>query len=651
MTIYATMNPVGSTNPKDLKDNAQNLDWLILGPALSYPDRLGVNRLSWAGIESSFAAAQAQRASDFNSAQAQRAADYAASEASRGYENPVPYAAGIALTRVTQLVQYNSELYKAKAGTLPWTTTGVWATDSAKLVSVGDAALRQEMANPTNRLLAFIRGPFAQSQNTVAGMLSAQALNVWEFQSYITIDDKVDTANPATWYWDKAINAAMQQGKKVLLTQMFKIKRKITSKVTGAQLVADGIDSAGLVLDQLGSPGASFTGDSAVELGDSSVAAETTTHLGISSLTINVGGRDIPGVTMLGARDGSYAKRVYIKNFTKTAFKTNMAGNGAGVAAGKMCQGMVIEQVIALPQNGVTGDVFLLDGIFESEVNLCKAFGYTLAENNAIGFAVGRNTESRGVKLNTCAAANMVKFGNAANFNAAIQYCEWARDNWDYNTTLENVEGGGVLFHGGTASGQLLPLNCRSVDPRPYFSAVSEVLNPLYLFRKANACYAEGVNYYSTVKKTFEFTNEGGINNYGLLNGGVNPDTLVSSGVVVFAAGSSNSNFVAGHSSAVSIRKEFVLTIDQQFYRTLANGATEQTDQFYTTFNLGASGKYRWRNTALEVVASLDDTSLTTGKTALSLKLIKNGVTSFDRIELGPPDSAGTGYRTLRIPN
>jgi hypothetical protein len=148
MTIYATFNPIGSTNPKDLIDNAQNIDYLILGPLLSYPDRRGVNRLSWAGIEASFAAAQAQRAADFNAAQSQRAADYAASEQSRGYENPVPYAAGIALTRVTQLVQYSSELYKAKAGTLPWVTTGVWATDSAKLVSVGDAALRQELADP-----------------------------------------------------------------------------------------------------------------------------------------------------------------------------------------------------------------------------------------------------------------------------------------------------------------------------------------------------------------------------------------------------------------------------------------------------------------------------------------------------------------------
>jgi hypothetical protein len=163
MTIYATGNPVGSTNPKDLLDNAQNLDYLILGPLLSYPDRRGVNRLSWAGIEASFSAAQAQRAADFNAAQAQRAADYAASEANRGYENPVPYAASITLTRVTQLVQYNSELYKAKAGTLPWTTTGVWATDSAKLVSVGDNALRQSLASNSGTDFIFGTQPIAGS--------------------------------------------------------------------------------------------------------------------------------------------------------------------------------------------------------------------------------------------------------------------------------------------------------------------------------------------------------------------------------------------------------------------------------------------------------------------------------------------------------
>jgi hypothetical protein len=212
MTIYATGNPVGSTNPKDLIDNAQNLDYLILGPALSYPDRNGVNRLSWAGIEASFAAAQAQRTSDFNSAQAQRAADftaaqaqraadYAASEQSRGYENPVPYAAGIALTRVTQLVQYNSELYKAKAGTLPWTTTGVWATDSAKLVSVGDAALRQSLAGDSGATFVALLAPMAGAVRRVLDqwMLETTSVKIWGAKGDSITDDTAKIVAADAW--------------------------------------------------------------------------------------------------------------------------------------------------------------------------------------------------------------------------------------------------------------------------------------------------------------------------------------------------------------------------------------------------------------------------------------------------------------------
>lgn len=642
-------NAIGSTSPKDVYDNAKNLDLLLQGEDVSYPDRKGVLRKSWKGIEEEHSSHQASRTSEFLACQEDRGKQFDALMDASGYEPPVAYVPGIILERLTQTVSYLGNDYRVKSQYRPLTTSS-WVADESKLKLVGDESLRQELASPVNELAGFIRGPFAQSSRTVAGMLSAQTLNVWEFEYLIPSMDRVDPAEPITWYWDKAINAALKMGKKVLITHMLKVKRQITMKTTGAQLVGDGIDSAGLTLDRLGS-GFEFAGDCVVEMGDSSLSAEVSTHLGISSLTIDVGGRNVPGISMFGIRDGSYATRVYIKNFCSTAFTTNKAGGGSGVATGKMCQGVKIEQVIAHPKFGIKADVFLLDGIFESELNLCKAFGYTLAENSAVGFAIGKNTETRGLKLNTCSAANMIKFGNAANFNVVIEYGEWARDNWDYNTTFENVEGAGVVFNGGTLSGHLLPLNCRSVDPRPYFSALSSVLNPLYIFRKANACFAVGINYYSSVKTIFEFTAEGGRNNYGVLTGDVDPKSLVSSRVVVFSDGSLSSNFVAGYSSEVSTRKEFVVTVDQQFYRVLANGASEQTDEFYTTFNLGASGKYRWKNNSLETVMSIDDSSLSSGETTLSVRLVKNGVISFDRIELGPVDSGGVGYRALRIPN
>lgn len=124
MTTYNTGNTLGSSDPRDLYDNAENLDNFANGPANTYQDRLGVARTSLAGMRNAF--------DDFLE--------------SSGYAVPVPYAAGIVLTAYNQLIEYNDEFYKLKAGEAPYTTSGTWGTDSAKLVAVGDAALRQELA-------------------------------------------------------------------------------------------------------------------------------------------------------------------------------------------------------------------------------------------------------------------------------------------------------------------------------------------------------------------------------------------------------------------------------------------------------------------------------------------------------------------------
>lgn len=54
MTKYNTGNPVGSSSPLDLYDNAENLDAGINGPAATWRDRRGQTRKSWAGVESDF---------------------------------------------------------------------------------------------------------------------------------------------------------------------------------------------------------------------------------------------------------------------------------------------------------------------------------------------------------------------------------------------------------------------------------------------------------------------------------------------------------------------------------------------------------------------------------------------------------------------
>lgn len=52
MTIYGTNKPLGSTDPKDLFDNAQNLDVAVNSEAVEvWKDRLGKNRKTWYGME------------------------------------------------------------------------------------------------------------------------------------------------------------------------------------------------------------------------------------------------------------------------------------------------------------------------------------------------------------------------------------------------------------------------------------------------------------------------------------------------------------------------------------------------------------------------------------------------------------------------
>ncbi|AEN65787.1 T7 tail fiber protein [Enterobacter soli] len=52
MTTYNTNNPLGSTDPRDLYDNSQNLDHLVNDQANEqWADRFGKSRLTWRGIE------------------------------------------------------------------------------------------------------------------------------------------------------------------------------------------------------------------------------------------------------------------------------------------------------------------------------------------------------------------------------------------------------------------------------------------------------------------------------------------------------------------------------------------------------------------------------------------------------------------------
>ena len=204
---HNTGNPIGSTSPKDLSDNARNLDYLCLGPSPSYLDRNGISRKSWSGIESEHGADQVRRKSEFETDQVLRADQFNQFMDASGYEPPLPYASGVLLTRTTQTVTYQNKEYRVKSAFLPLRMTN-WAADLAKLKLIGDDSLRQDLATPEGGgFLGVARSFLAQSITRVSGFFSARSIDPLEYGVLIT--SRPDENNSGTWDATAAIEAAI----------------------------------------------------------------------------------------------------------------------------------------------------------------------------------------------------------------------------------------------------------------------------------------------------------------------------------------------------------------------------------------------------------------------------------------------------------
>lgn len=141
MATTPTNKPIPSEDPRDLKFNAGKIDEEVNGSADYYTDRFSVQRLTNTGRNNQFQDAQTQRESDFQQFLLNSGYQFLGD-----YENG-PYT----ITGLNQIIRYQNEFWRLNAATNPpYTTTGVnstsWNTDVTHLVSVGDAALRQELS-------------------------------------------------------------------------------------------------------------------------------------------------------------------------------------------------------------------------------------------------------------------------------------------------------------------------------------------------------------------------------------------------------------------------------------------------------------------------------------------------------------------------
>ncbi len=95
---------------------------------------------------------------------------------SSGYEDVGDYAAGLHITARNQIFWRNGELYRASAGLkLPYTVSGNWGTEGGSFVSVGDAALRQELGSPSGAsLVSFKAGGSSAVSRPVSARLGEQ---------------------------------------------------------------------------------------------------------------------------------------------------------------------------------------------------------------------------------------------------------------------------------------------------------------------------------------------------------------------------------------------------------------------------------------------------------------------------------------------
>lgn len=134
MTTYNTGNPVPSTAVKDLYDNSQTEDEVVNSDALTTVTRTGKTIKTFAGFENDFQEFLLASGYEFLG----------------DYDDP----GELTFTRRNQMTSKDGEYWRPSASlVLPYTTVNNWVVDEPKFVGVGDASLRQALANGTSDLV------------------------------------------------------------------------------------------------------------------------------------------------------------------------------------------------------------------------------------------------------------------------------------------------------------------------------------------------------------------------------------------------------------------------------------------------------------------------------------------------------------------
>ncbi len=155
MTTYATGNPLGSKDPRDLYDNAENFDAAMNDRVnTTWNDRFGVSRPTMKGYEEQF--------NDWLDAQGFEPGFLV-------YVDSIP-PTPLIVDRPTQLIQRDGNLYSVKRpASFPVELTGNWSTDQNLLVAQVDRTLQDTLATSAGA------GMIGYRERTVADRLNDTA--------------------------------------------------------------------------------------------------------------------------------------------------------------------------------------------------------------------------------------------------------------------------------------------------------------------------------------------------------------------------------------------------------------------------------------------------------------------------------------------
>lgn len=214
MTTYNTGNPLGSTDPRDLYDNAENFDEAVNSEESQWVDRFGRPRLPLMEQERQFVSDQERREGEFQADQSSREAVFSDFLQASGYQDLGEYSPGIEITAHNQYVTFGGQPYTLKPSIpVPYTTSGEWTGDDFKLI--GDGSLRQDLANPDKGAAMVARGVVAV--DSIADLLALPEGQRQEGLRYLVKEYHAGTGvGGGEFYWSASRGKADHDGGQII---------------------------------------------------------------------------------------------------------------------------------------------------------------------------------------------------------------------------------------------------------------------------------------------------------------------------------------------------------------------------------------------------------------------------------------------------